>query len=513
MDTPQTLGNRRRDPGVGSTAAQIPLPRAVPLRIEKVHDEQTAPWIVGADAWYGLGNDAPRGLEPSDLGRVALDRGTPVGLDLEPREGAFDANGIGRAVDQPNVRRNTARKRDETDLLIPEQTKTTQRANDFTGNRIHGKARRASTNGETVIRRNAPVTPESGARESDVGALPLPAIETRVSAIAASARIGHGSGREYGTNTMTASQHFASDSRTARVRFLSACDSVGLHVVSYRRPQAKEGAPVLVDVARLGSPDSERLVVLCPGARLADALCASGIEVTLLREAITETAPRRVALLLVHATDPSALAAPKRSTTELPRNRRWQDTVLAAAETRFAEYARTRGLDTSAVGNGRASASPLAWPLETIADISDRFLARARKLVVLDLQTGSGAYGEGEVISCHAPGTSGERRAVAIFDARVALDTESATLAAGPIARGLALRRHTAETTAVVLQFGAYSIKSVVDSLLSDPETDPARVGPDIGRLFYPESDDWRERVWDRALEVIRRALHALDAS
>ena len=63
--------------------------------------------------------------------------------------------------------------------------------------------------------------------------------------------------------------------------------------------------------------------------------------------------------------------------------------------------------------------------------------------------------------------------------------------------------------TALVLEFGAYSFRAVIDSMLSQGSGDPED-GPGIGRLFYPDTDDWKELVWTRAVEVVRAGLKAL---
>ncbi|MDP6604096.1 MAG: DUF2817 domain-containing protein [Rhodospirillales bacterium] len=308
-----------------------------------------------------------------------------------------------------------------------------------------------------------------------------------------------------------AAEHFTSDIHNARTRFLSNCEAAGLAVASFRPPLVEDNEAKFADIVRIGSPNADRLLIIAPGMRLADALCASGIEIGLLRESLREELPREVAIVMVHAIEPAVFTVHS-TAHDLPKNRDWDDSVLAAAENRFAEYARKEGLELDLAEAGEEIPNvPPGWPLETAAAIAERFLAGARRAIMIDVHTGSGAYGEGEAISCHAPGTPGERRAAEVFGARVAIDAAAAGAIAGPVARVLAGRLGTAEVTALVLEFGAYSIRAVIDSMLSRGSGDPGD-GPGIGRLFYPDTDDWKELVWTRAVEVVRAGLKALAA-
>ena len=83
---------------------------------------------------------------------------------------------------------------------------------------------------------------------------------------------------------MTAAQHFSTDPADARRMFLAACLDARLPVASFEAPREEQAEfPVHIDVARAGTADAEAVIVLCPGGRMAEGLCASGIQTALLR--------------------------------------------------------------------------------------------------------------------------------------------------------------------------------------------------------------------------------------
>jgi hypothetical protein len=75
--------------------------------------------------------------------------------------------------------------------------------------------------------------------------------------------------------------------------------------------------------------------------------------------------------------------------------------------------------------------------------------------------------------------------------------------------------------TAVTLEFGTYSTIEVFAATRADnwlhnhgnpwgPEADAIKT--EIKRVFYPETDDWKEMVWTRAREVLRNTAFGLTA-
>src|SRR3546814_4877659 len=102
-------------------------------------------------------------------------------------------------------------------------------------------------------------------------------------------------------------------------------------------------------MARIGSPEADRVLAICPGAKLEDGLCTSGVSVACLREHLRREIPRRVAMVFVHRIDPLELAAPDQAQAadDAPPAPQWNDAVLAAAEHRFAADRKRTRLNSS----------------------------------------------------------------------------------------------------------------------------------------------------------------------
>ena len=306
---------------------------------------------------------------------------------------------------------------------------------------------------------------------------------------------------------MTAAQHFSKDPADARRMFLAACLDARLPVASFEAPREEQAEfPVHIDVARAGTADAETVIVLCPGGRMAEGLCASGIQTALLRTGLQIELPNPFALVLVHTIWPSAFEAaawdgliePTAVATE------WDDSLLAAAEFRLNEE--SPGVPEPSPQDHEQQ----QWCRHVLSNVAERFLASARHLVFLDVRTGSGPYGEAEVVSCHLPGSKDEARAMEMFGARGAANGVAISNLQGPAARGLAAALPDRQMTSVVLEFGCYSLTTVLDSLLSRPESEAAGNGRSDG-LFYPDADDWRDRVFEGAADILRLGFRSID--
>ncbi len=306
---------------------------------------------------------------------------------------------------------------------------------------------------------------------------------------------------------MTAAQHFSTNPTDARRMFLAACLDARLPVASFEAPRdATIDSPVHIDIAHAGKSDAPVVIVICPGTRMAEGLCASGVQTSLLKAGLQIEMPASIALVLVHTVMPAASQSAEWATL-IEQNMiatEWDDSLLAAAEFRFNEE-QQRTTPATPEETERQQ-----WCRQVLANIAERFLTRARHLVFLDIHTGSGPYGEVEVVSCHMPGTGGERRATELFGARAAADGVAVSNFQGPVARGLSASLPDRETTSLVMEFGCYSLTTVLDSLLSRHET-AAAGGQRFDGLFFPEADDWRDLVWEGAADVLRLGFRSID--
>lgn len=306
----------------------------------------------------------------------------------------------------------------------------------------------------------------------------------------------------------TATDFFSRTAEAARKKFVLACRPMGLLPTTYRAP-GQESGPPLADVVRLGNENARRLLVLCGGNRACDALCGSAVQVGWLTDFGTAHLPPDMAILLVHhgAAPPSG----GEDNLALPEVPQWDDDILAKVEERYAAYAREKGLDSQ--GNplpapDSANRIPGFPPEMLDAMAPTLFRGEGERIAIIDIRLGLGAYGEAEVTACQPPDSHGARRARTWFALPEAAEDETPSQQlADSMAAGLARRVQVPEITTVALEFGTYSMLSVLDSLAARP---PGRSAPDTRRLLHPDGADWKEAVWHSAIVAIQRALTGL---
>ncbi len=287
-------------------------------------------------------------------------------------------------------------------------------------------------------------------------------------------------------------QYFARNSSEAREVFYEACRSADVTPVPYYAPAeiVRDSRPI-VEVARVGRGDARHAIVVTDGSWEDEGLCAAGIQSSLLHEPLTQRLPPSVAPVLVHAIAPPGFAEPALQLAE-PATQQWSNRALAAAESRFTTF-----MDG---GTARTTAAIAGKPWQTILlqRITDQFVAGLNRVCLIDIRTGPSTFGYTEILCCAASGTPAHRRTAALL----AEPGEDALMPAGgapgDIARGLIERWDVHTASAAVLEFGTYSIGSIL--------------GAGGDRMFYPEQGGWRDTVWQSAARILWRTAMRLGA-
>ncbi len=294
---------------------------------------------------------------------------------------------------------------------------------------------------------------------------------------------------------MSVSRYFASNRLEARAQFIDACDALNLDFSSYYAPKDVDdsGEPI-IDVARVGPHKAPVVLALTNGSWVDEGLCASGIQTALLREGLGRIGRNDIALVLVHAIAPAGLSGlgnrgPAISDTSI---REWSNHALAAAENRFASY--VQETHTPKQGSGG-----IPWQARVLCEIADAYFARAQSISLIDLRTGPGFYGEADLLACRTHSDPRMQRATQLFG--TAADTAEPTPhgTPGDLAHGLITALERSDLTAAVLEFGTYSMRSVLSA--------------GSGSVFYPDTTDWREQAWASAQGVIQHVLLSLPKS
>lgn len=359
---------------------------------------------------------------------------------------------------------------------------------------------------------------------------------------------------------MQATDFFSATYGEARARFLDAAAQAGVTPEHHVNPvKGPDGAELASDVVRFGPDDASRVLVTLSATHGVEGFCGSGAQVGTLRTGQWRELPEDTALVMVHAINPYGFAWLRRVTednVDLNRNhvdhaapypqnpgytalkeficpRFWDPETCAAATKHLQGYADEHGWmalqqavsggqhedDKGVFYGGRA----LTWSARTLYAVVGQHAARARHVAVIDYHTGLGPYGHGELIGDGPPGDLGRERLKAwLGDEVTATDDGSSTSAPLTGCNDVGIRRHLPQGTSltmVTLEYGTSPIREVLDSVRADAwlhahgdlaSEQGKAIKAEIRRCFYPDADDWKQMVWERAVQVQARMLEGL---
>ncbi|MDH3399834.1 MAG: M14 family metallopeptidase [Chromatiales bacterium] len=356
---------------------------------------------------------------------------------------------------------------------------------------------------------------------------------------------------------------FSSDYLQARSRFTLAAEGLGIpcHRQSIPHPLAgPDGERLSLDYAWIGNPDAPRVLVTQSAVHGVEGFAGSAIQLDQMLERSGQTLPGELAVLHIHAVNPHGFLNCRRVNEDgVDLNRNFVDFSQALpanpdydllrtslipenlsdwerASKRLADYERDWGSTRfhQAVSGGQfndpqgpfyGGAKP-AWSREVLEGLFvDLKLASRQRIAVLDLHTGLGPYGYGELICDHPPGSEGVKMARRWYGANVAepaLGTSSSVPKLGLI--DFAWQRAFGDRVCfLTLEFGTYPFAELMESLRRDhalhksfsSQTEPGQleqVRQSMMRHFNPPATDWQEAVISRSRQVIQMALDGLSS-
>ena len=358
-------------------------------------------------------------------------------------------------------------------------------------------------------------------------------------------------------NSMDGTDYFASTYEAARDAFLGAAQAAGAGVESLRHPHTGPGGdPLFMDVALLGSEDAKTILVLSSATHGVEGFAGSAIQTGLLREGVAACLDADQSIVMIHGLNPYGFAHLRRFTEDNvdlnrnfldhsqphPRNPGYEklagvfapESVSWRSEiafwTRVAWYRIRHGMDSlrQATTGGQYShpeglfygGTSDAWSNRTLRSVAQRYLARAERVVVVDVHTGLGPYGRGEIILNDPEESPAYQRAAGTWGtARVRTTVTGASVSVhlpGSVKLAFARTLPSAEVTAVSLEFGTRPAMTVVRALRAEnwlrhhggaDHPDAAQIRRDLLDAFYPETDDWKALVWEQGKEVVEQAL------
>jgi len=339
------------------------------------------------------------------------------------------------------------------------------------------------------------------------------------------------------------------------------------HLLNLRMPTAQrsfsaaqntpDGTPLATDSAWIGAQTAPRLLVIIGGTHGIEGFAGTAVICDLLAGLTREQLPGDLAILCVHALNPWGYAWHRRCDADgvdlnrncidfdrpLPQNpgyvelRPWlfepdserrqqafQAYIDAHGQTAF-EIAVSGGQYHDPTGPFYGGRKPCHGRRVVEALITDYRLGD-RQLGVIDVHTGLGAWGNGEIICDHLPGSDGADTAQRWYgDACTlpALGTSSSVPKTGL----LDYAWHAvmpAGSCYITLEYGTYETQELFDVLLQDhrfwAKHGAAAAGhPDRAVLvehmrahFCPDDPEWRRQVLLQARRAIRQAMEGLSS-
>ncbi|AXU20307.1 DUF2817 domain-containing protein [Novosphingobium sp. THN1] len=345
---------------------------------------------------------------------------------------------------------------------------------------------------------------------------------------------------------------FPNDYVDARERFRTLASRRGFALESYEHPaeNGPQGETLSCDVARLGPSDAERVILISSGAHGVEGFCGSGCQAELLASGLLDGLPGDTAVVLVHAVNPYGFAWLRRTNEDnidLNRNfvdhsvalanpgydeihnwlvpRDWDgparteadaaiDAYIAERGLRAFQVAMTSGQYTHPDGLFYGGKAP-AWSNETWRSLLRKHCANASQVIAIDIHTGLGPRGVGEVICVTSEAEY--LMAKAIFGEDVTW-TGGGEAVSAQVGGSLAHAAHheigSEKLVMVALEFGTYPIPETLEALraetwlvargnLKGEQADSLKKA--LKDAFYIDEPDWQMAVTDRFLGLFRR--------
>lgn len=346
----------------------------------------------------------------------------------------------------------------------------------------------------------------------------------------------------------------------ARSELDAAARRAGAEVTSFAHPSVgREGEELAIDVVTVGPDDADAVVVVVSGTHGVEGYAGSALQRWWLDERSTELAPG-VRVAIVHALNPVGFSWVRRvneDNVDLNRNfvdwsqppptntgygtiadllvptdwstesqERTTKALLDVAENvGFAQFQQTVSggqydHPTGIFHGGTAPVWSHRWAAEHIPEI----VGSAHRACVLDLHTGLGPWGHGELISVDDVGSAAYERGTDWWgEVRSMSDGESVSADLnGDWLSAVPAWVPGVEATTIAIEYGTIDTISVLQSLRADAwlhahgdptAPDAAAIRAQVRAAFVDDDPAWLATITERFDEVCGAAVDALAAS
>lgn len=360
---------------------------------------------------------------------------------------------------------------------------------------------------------------------------------------------------------MTIIDSFAPDYAEARALFLGAVGGLEgpVHLETIEHPlSGPNGEPLATDVASVGDPAAERVLILISGTHGTEGTCGSACQSAWLRSSRPALLPNNVRMVLIHAINPHGFAHIRRVTednVDLNRNfldhgapypentdyaalhefllpESWSPEARAEADKALDTFAAEHGHFAlqAAISRGQFShpdglffgGHAPTWSNRTLRTLLARHAGEAKAVALIDFHTGLGPYGAADLICDATPDSENYRRLERWYENGLSspgAGTSTSAPLAGTIENGVREVLPNTRLSMIAAEFGTYPVRRVFDALRGDHwlhargTNDPAlrkAIKDEVTKALYPNENDWKELVGLRGRQLIDRATAGL---
>jgi hypothetical protein len=345
----------------------------------------------------------------------------------------------------------------------------------------------------------------------------------------------------------------------ARAKFRAAADQAKAGMEVYTAPMRGPRDEILAcDVAGIKLKGAERVLILQSATHGVEGYCGSACQTHLLNAGIGDTLSPGLGIMMIHAINPYGFVQDRRVTegnidlnrnfvdfaVKPPRNADYDalsdaiapksldEETMQAANAALKAFGAARGepMLQSAITRGQYDhadglyygGTKATWSRLTFEGIIQRLPPTAHMVSFIDLHTGLGPSGIGELISEEPVNAPAYARARAMFGASVKSTVSGESVSAqltGTIDGSLGWLLRDKTVTALALEFGTVPSNVVFAALRADnwlylqTEVDAAiraEIKTKIRAAFYVETAEWKSAVLARAAEVVGQAIAGL---
>ena len=342
-------------------------------------------------------------------------------------------------------------------------------------------------------------------------------------------------------------------------RFRAAADVQGAALERHEHgPHGPDGDALAIDVALLGSTAADTVLVVMSGTHGVEGFAGSACQVHWLESGGVEAATDAgLGVLLVHALNPYGFAWVRRVNEDnvdlnrncvdfsaaLPENpgydeladalvpERWDQETQDVTTARVLDYASRHGFPAlqAAISGGQyrhpaglffGGAKP-SWSREILHEVVDTHLGRRSRVAVIDLHTGLGPFGVGELLGPRPMTPTWERARSWYGELTTPGEAESVSAAvSGDVLDGIERQLpDDVEYTPAAIEWGTVDVVEVLQALRGDAwlhahgdpnGSDAAPIKAALRAAFAPDDPEWARLVGVRFEEVVGQAVAGL---